>query len=82
MVFQHNPSGRVFYGSDSGCSCPSPFEDDHFAGPDDTSFEEVTKINFKDFVSSLQGHYPGTSQDEKRDIERKVKEILFKRKKK
>lgn len=25
-VFHHKPTGALFYASDSGCSCPSPFE--------------------------------------------------------
>lgn len=25
-VFHHTPSGALFYATDSGCSCPSPFE--------------------------------------------------------
>lgn len=25
-VFRHKPSGLLFFGEDSGCSCPSPFE--------------------------------------------------------
>lgn len=26
-VYQHAPTGKLFYAEDSGCSCPSPFED-------------------------------------------------------
>lgn len=26
-VFRHVPSNKMWYGRDSGCSCPSPFED-------------------------------------------------------
>lgn len=26
-VFHHKPTGALFYATDSGCSCPSPFED-------------------------------------------------------
>lgn len=25
-IFHHKPSGALFYATDSGCSCPSPFE--------------------------------------------------------
>jgi hypothetical protein len=42
-IFKHKASGRIFYGQDSGCSCPTPFEDDYWGGPDDTSFIEVVK---------------------------------------
>lgn len=26
-VWRHYPSGKLYWGVDSGCSCPSPFED-------------------------------------------------------
>lgn len=42
VSWQHIPSGRVFWREDSGCSCPSPFEDEHFASPDNTSLTEIT----------------------------------------
>lgn len=25
-VYRHDETGRLFYGDDSGCSCPTPFE--------------------------------------------------------
>jgi hypothetical protein len=79
-TFQHNASGRVFYGQDSGCSCPSPFENDTFDGPDKTSFTEVTETNLEDYVRALWAHYDGHAslQDEKRETERKVRAIITK----
>lgn len=41
VVWQHE-DGRLFYGTDSGCSCPSPFEDV-------TSIDELTPITFDTF---------------------------------
>lgn len=78
MVFQHDASGRIFYGQDSGCSCPTPFENYHFNGPDKTSFTEVTRTNLEDFVKELWAHFDGepSLQDEKRDVEAKVREVL------
>jgi len=77
-VFKHDESGRVFWGTDRGCSCPSPFEDDHFTTPDDTSFSEVTKSNLEEFVKELWAHYDGADslQDEKREAEKLVREAL------
>lgn len=41
IVLRHIPSGRLFYANDSGCSCPTPFEDFFFKGPDDTNMIEI-----------------------------------------
>ena len=30
MVVKHKATGRVFYAHDSGCSCPTPFENFSF----------------------------------------------------
>jgi hypothetical protein len=27
MVWRHTPTGELYWAQDSGCSCPSPFED-------------------------------------------------------
>jgi len=43
LVVQHVESKRVFYAEDSGCSCPTPFEDYHFHSPDETNMTEVTQ---------------------------------------
>lgn len=77
-IFKHDESGRIFYGSDSGCSCPSPFENEHFNSPDDTSFQEVTKINFETFCHELWAHCGDDARltDEKHAAERIVKEAL------
>jgi hypothetical protein len=78
-VFQHINSGRIFYGSDSGCSCPTPFENENWGGPDDTTFTEVTRTNFDDFVRELWAHCNEHKelQDQKREVERKVRTILW-----
>lgn len=81
-VFEHIASGRLFYGRDSGCSCPSPFENDHFNGPNDTSFTEITLTNCVDVIKDLYNHYPGSSQDEKREIESEVRTLLSDKKRK
>lgn len=40
VVWKHT-DGRLFYGIDSGCSCPSPFEDYH-------SLDDLTEIKTYD----------------------------------
>lgn len=77
FVFKDDASNRVFYGRDSGCSCPSPFEDFTWDGPDKNSFTEVTKANFESFINVLWAeYYRGYYTDEKREIENKVKKVL------
>ena len=38
-VWRYKPTGDLYWTTDSGCSCPSPFEDDYFYGPEDTSLD-------------------------------------------
>lgn len=49
VIWQHK-DGRLFYGIDSGCSCPCPFEDVH--GLDQLT--AITKHGFDSFVSELK----------------------------
>lgn len=52
IAIQHVESGRVFEAQSSGCSCPTPFEEYHFNGPDDTDMCEVTLNSFSGFETS------------------------------
>lgn len=52
-VWSHE-DGRVFWATDSGCSCPSPFED--FKSLDD--LEEVTNDTWAEFQEAVIGHCP------------------------
>ncbi len=54
----HKPTGRVFWGEDSGCSCPSPWENDglQFNGETfDTTLTEITPASFADFKARVEG---------------------------
>lgn len=51
IVWKHE-DGRVFYAEDSGCSCPSPFED--FTKLEDAT--EVTDANWAEFQHSVETH--------------------------
>lgn len=53
IAVQHIESGRVFEAQSSGCSCPTPFEEYHFNGPDDTDMCEVTLDNFSGFETGI-----------------------------
>lgn len=51
-VWQHEESGKLYYATDSGCSCPSPFEDIE-------SLDDMQEITFKTlpkFLSDLDDH--------------------------
>lgn len=50
VVWQHE-DGRLFYGTDSGCSCPSPFE----YQPLD-SLTVITDDSWPEFTESVQKH--------------------------
>ena len=50
-VWSHE-DGRVFWATDSGCSCPSPFED--FKSLDDLT--EVTNDSWDEFQKAVEGH--------------------------
>ena len=51
IVWQHN-DGRIFYAEDSGCSCPSPFEQ-HTSLDDAT---EVTDATWDAFQRAVTEH--------------------------
>lgn len=56
IVLRHDATGRLFHTTDSGCSCPTPFEFDHFNSPDDHSLKEITKetlVNFKVVINAF-----------------------------
>lgn len=36
-VWKHKPDGELYWATDSGCSCPSPFEDHYFYSPENTN---------------------------------------------
>lgn len=51
ILWRHTASGRLFYGFDSGCSCPTPYENDSFdvdeQGRISTTLQEVTARNWE-----------------------------------
>jgi len=54
IVFKHE-NGDLFWGADSGCSCPSPFED--YNGIED--LEKLNEDTFHDFDASVSARYSG-----------------------
>ena len=66
MIWQHK-DGRLFYGQDSGCSCPSPFE--NFNSLADLT--PITKTGFESFVKTLRSY-----ADESYGNKLKISELL------
>ncbi len=63
VIWKHDASGRVFYAFDSGCSCPSPFEDEFFnvneRGEINTSLNEATARNWEGAADELEREHFG-----------------------
>lgn len=53
IVWQHE-DGRIFYASDSGCSCPSPFED--FNSLEDLNKVTDTQESWDAFQDAVMNH--------------------------
>lgn len=53
VVWQHK-DGRIFYASDSGCSCPAPFE--QLNSLEDLKEVIDTPESWKDFVDTVMNH--------------------------
>lgn len=77
VVWQHE-DGRILWGVDSGCSCPSPFED-----YDVSDLYELTTANWPTFartvdmhcVDNHRGELPSSFSADKTDLLRKVSEL-------
>ena len=68
-VWRHIETNEVYWARDSGCSCPSPFEDYH-------SLDDLTKLvsaNFDEFEREVKTCY---RPDDARDLLRKVRKIM------
>lgn len=51
VVWKHDETGKIYYAQDSGCSCPSPFEDY-------TSLSDATEvISMHDFIEVVADYY-------------------------
>lgn len=79
VVFRHVITGRMFYAQDSGCSCPTPFDDFRFdyAVPDiiNTNLHEIRPDNsFDDFECRIRS-FP-VSLDNQMRLLWQVKAIL------
>ncbi len=75
IVLEATQDGKLYWARDSGCSCPTPFEDYRF-GNGETNLEELNKETLSQFITSVDS-FPA-SPDERRDLIRKVEDRLKK----
>lgn len=68
LVFRHTKSGKLYYAHDSGCSCPTPFEDFH-------SIDDMEEVSDSFSMGSVKYCTIG----EVKDFERKIREALPKK---
>lgn len=51
VVWKHEETGKIYWASDSGCSCPCPFEDY-------TSLESATEVvSMHDFIDAVKDYF-------------------------
>ena len=50
-------SGDLYYASDSGCSCPTPFEGFHYDILGDTDLEPLNKDTLENFKNAVKNHH-------------------------
>jgi hypothetical protein len=73
VVWRHVDSGRLYWAHDSGCSCPTPFENYHSI----EDLEEITAASWPSFESWVRGMVvPAT---ERQDLLRQVGQALRQR---
>lgn len=77
VVWRDTVSNKLFYAHDSGCSCPTPFEEYHFRNESDHNLDEVCKSNLHNFENSVK-EFPATV-DEKTELLKKVRQHLKKK---
>ncbi|MFJ8394364.1 hypothetical protein [Streptomyces sp. NPDC094144] len=74
VAWQRVADGAVFYGTDSGCSCPSPFEDLSESDPwsELTQVHDATKFTKVARTWVRESSYSGASAEDKAAMERLI----------
>lgn len=75
LIFQHE-DGTLYYAQDSGCSCPTPFED--FNSISDLTL--VTNETFNSFKDTLKNHH-GVDIAEFLEVSADIEKLLKKQQK-
>ena len=80
IVLQHTASKRLFWASDSGCSCPTPFENYHFSSSESGINTDLTEINLSSYdrFADAVNEFP-VSVQERSDCLLKVRQLLLAR---
>jgi hypothetical protein len=68
-VWRHTPTGDLYWAYDSGCSCPSPFE--NYTSLD--KLEKLSSDNFSELEATVECCYDDNA---KADFLRKVRDAL------
>ena len=68
VIWKKKDDGRLFYATDSGCSCPTPFENCY-------EIDEITNETLYNFEQALQNHY-NISTSDVMNITKSVKDHL------
>jgi hypothetical protein len=66
MVWKHIPTGRLLTARDSGCSCPSPFENY-------TTLESLDEVNYDELAKEAMTSY---DQNAAADFLRTVRDAM------
>jgi hypothetical protein len=69
VVWRHTKTDELYWARDSGCSCPTPFED--FRGLADLT--KITSVTMDDFTREVKECY---KQDDARALLRKVRKAM------
>jgi hypothetical protein len=71
VVWYHAESGKFYWGSDSGCSCPSPFEDY-------TSLDKLESGTWWDVAKGLVQHHDYYFPDGNTRVENEIASVIVK----
>lgn len=74
IVLKHKESGKLFWATDSGCSCPTPFEGYTFNDERDNDLNRLNKSTFPSFKKAVDAFPTGAL--ERRNLLNKVKKHL------
>lgn len=70
-IWEKNDDNTLWWDSDSGCSCPSPFD----IGDHGHDLKPITTETFYNFQEALKNHY-NISEEQYRNIKDKVRDHL------
>ena len=76
-VWRDERTGHLYYAEDSGCSCPTPFEDYRFdpARPQDTNLSRLSKHDFDEFSRNVK-KFPASYSDRQHFLDEVSKHLV------